>query len=60
MITFACRFDHNSRAVEVASLLPSVETLQQLAIKYAAKLRRVALADKFGQIEMDLQDKEEE
>jgi len=62
LFALACRSDHESRAVEVASLMPSVETLQ-LAIKYAAKLRRVGLADKLGQLAMDLQeqqDKEEE
>jgi len=62
LFALACRSDHESRAIEVASLLPSVESLQ-LAIKYAAKLRRVGLADKLGQLAMDMQeqqDKEEE
>jgi len=59
LFALACRSDHESRAVEVAALLPNVETLQ-LAIKYAAKLRRVGLADKLGQLAMDLQEKEAE
>jgi len=62
LFALACKSDHESRAVEVASLMPNVETLQ-LAIKYAAKLRRVGLADKLGQLAMDLQeqqDREEE
>jgi len=62
LFALACRSDHESRAVEVANLMPNVETLQ-LAIKYAAKLRRVGLADKLGKIAMELQeqqDKEEE
>jgi len=62
LFALACKSDHESRAVEVASLMPNVETLQ-LAIKYTAKLRRVGLANKLGQLAMDLQeqqDKEEE
>jgi hypothetical protein len=31
----------------------------QLAIKYAAKLRRVGLADKLGKLAMDLQEQQE-
>merc|ERR1719480_229455 len=59
LFALACKSDHESRAVEVASLMPNVETLQ-LAIKYAAKLRRVGLADKLGQLAMDLQEQQEE
>ena len=44
LFALAYKSDHKSGAVEVASLMPSMETLQ-LAIKYAAKLRRVCLAD---------------
>lgn len=58
LFALACRSDHESRALEVAMLMPSVETLQ-LAIKYAAKLRRVGLADKLGKLAMDLQDQQE-
>jgi len=58
LFALACRSDHESRAVEVACLMPNVETLQ-LAIKYAAKLRRVGLADKLGQLAMDLQEQQE-
>jgi len=58
LFALACKSDHESRAVEVASLMPNVETLQ-LAIKYAAKLRRVGLADKLGQLAMDLQEQQE-
>jgi len=58
LFALACRSDHESRAVEVAMLMPSVETLQ-LAIKYAAKLRRVGLADKLGKLAMDLQEQQE-
>merc|ERR1712130_818480 len=58
LFALACRSDHESRAVEVARLLPDVETMQ-LAIKYAAKQRRVGLADRLGKLAMELQEKEE-
>ena len=58
LFALACRSDHESRAIEVASLMPNVETLQ-LAIKYAANVRRVALADKLGKLAMDLQEQQE-
>jgi len=56
LFALACKSDHESRAIEVASLMPDVDTLQ-LAIKYAAKIRRVGLADKLGQLAMDLQER---
>merc|ERR1719362_258034 len=59
LFALACRSDHESRAVEVARLLPDVETMQ-LAIKYAAKQRRVGLADRLGKLAMHLQEKEEQ
>merc|ERR1719507_636672 len=58
LFALACRSDHESRGREVARLLPDVETMQ-LAIKYAAKQRRVGLADRLGKLAMDLQEKEE-
>jgi len=58
LFALACRSDHESRAVEVARLLPDVETMQ-MAIRYAAKQRRVGLADRLGKLAMDLQEKEE-
>ena len=38
----------------------SITYLSQLAIKYAAKLRRVGLADRLGKLAMELQEREEE
>ena len=59
LFALACRSDHESRAVEVAKLLPSAETVQ-LAIQYSVKMRRLGLAEKLGKLAMDLQEKEEE
>jgi len=57
LFALACKSDHESRAMEVAKLLPSVETLQ-LAIQYAAKMRRSALAEKLGKLAMQRQEEE--
>ena len=57
LFALACKSDHESRAVEVAQLLPSVDTLQ-LAIQYAAKMRRTGLAEKLGNIAMAKQEEE--
>ena len=59
LFALACRSDHESRAVEVARLLPSVETVQ-LAIQYSVKMKRLGLAEKLGKLAMDMQEKEEE
>ena len=58
LFALACKSDHESRAIEVAQLLPSVETIQ-LAIQYAAKMRRVGLAEKLGKLAMEKQEEEE-
>ena len=57
LFALACKSDHESRAIEVAQLLPSVDTLQ-LAIQYAAKMRRTGLAEKLGNIAMAKQEEE--
>ena len=59
LFALACKSDHESRAVEVARLLPSAETVQ-LAIKYSVKMRKLALAEKLGKLAMDMEEKEEE
>ena len=58
LFALACRSDHESRAVEVARLLPSAETVQ-LAIQYSVKMKRMGLAEKLGKLAMDLQEREE-
>jgi len=58
LFALACKSDHESRAMEVARLLPSVETVQ-LAIQYAAKIRRLGLAEKLGKLAMEKQEQEE-
>ena len=57
LFALACRADQESRALEVAALLPSLETLQ-LAIQYAAKMRRAGLAEKLGGLARQLQDRQ--
>ena len=59
LFALACKSDHESRAVEVAKLLPSADTVQ-LAIKYNVKMRKLALAEKLGKLAMDMEEKEEE
>ena len=59
LFALACKSDHESRAVEVARLLPSADTVQ-LAIKYSVKMRKLALAEKLGKLAMDMEEKEEE
>ena len=59
LFALACKSDHESRAVEVARLLPSAETVQ-LAIQYSVKARRLGLAEKLGKLAMELQEREEE
>ena len=59
LFALACKSDHESRAVEVARLLPSADTVQ-LAIKYSVKMRRLGLAEKLGKLAMDMEEKEEE
>merc|ERR1719319_1692353 len=58
LFALACRSDHESRAVEVCRLMPNVESIQ-LAIKYAAKLRRIHLASKLGELAMEVQEEAE-
>merc|ERR1719154_1071349 len=58
LFALACKSDHESRAIEVAGLVPSVETIQ-LAIQYAAKMRRVGLAEKLGKLAMEKQEMED-
>ena len=58
LFALSCKSDHESRALEVARLLPSVETLQ-LAIQYAAKIRRTGLAEKLGRMAVARQEEEE-
>ena len=57
LFALSCKSDHESRALEVARLLPSVETLQ-LAIQYAAKVRRTGLAEKLGGMAVARQEEE--
>jgi len=59
LFALSCKSDHESRALEVARLLPSVETLQ-LAIQYAAKMRRTGLAEKLGRMAVARQEEEED
>ncbi|XP_050732101.1 WD repeat and HMG-box DNA-binding protein 1-like [Eriocheir sinensis] len=47
LFALACRSERECRAVEVCRLMPSVATVQ-LAIKYSAKLHRLALAERLG------------
>lgn len=58
LFALACRSDHESRAVEICRLMPNVESIQ-LAIKYAAKLRRIHLASKLGELAMEVQEEAE-
>ena len=58
LFALSCKSDHESRALEAARLLPSVETLQ-LAIQYAAKMRRTGLAEKLGRMAVTRQEEEE-
>ena len=58
LFALACKSDHESRAVEVASLMPNLETLQ-LAIKYAAELGRVGLVEKLDKLAREKPGKEE-
>ena len=58
LFALSCKSDHESRALEVARLLPSVETLQ-LAIQYAAKMRRTGLAERLGRLAVARQEEEE-
>ena len=44
--------------MQVARLLPSVDTVQ-LAIQYAAKMRRTGLAERLGKLAMQRQEQED-
>ena len=59
LFALACKSDHESRAVEVARLLPSADTVQ-LAIQYSVKMRRVGLAEKLGRLALELQERDQE
>ena len=59
LFALACKSDHESRAVEVARLLPNAETVQ-LAIQYSVKIRRIGLAEKLGSLAMELQERNQE
>ncbi|KAK4305527.1 hypothetical protein Pmani_022588 [Petrolisthes manimaculis] len=49
LFALACRGDLDARALDVCQLMPSHQTVG-LAIKYAAKLRKLHLADKLGEV----------
>ena len=58
LFALACKSDHESRAVEVARLLPSADTVQ-LAIQYSVKMRRLGLAEKLGRLALELQERDQ-
>ena len=62
LFAFACKSDHDNRAMDVATLLPNINSMR-LAIKYASDLRRVGLVERLEKHARELQeqhDKEED
>merc|ERR1739838_491354 len=59
LFALACRTERESRALEIAQLMPSHQPVQ-LCIKYAGKQRRIQLAEKLGELSSQKMDEEYE